>query len=82
MGDVVTVARRGRRHDGTLDQIASIPAHLIQVGSSVSGNPSYGLGGRVLHDAAVLDDEEMAAPTGPSLASARLDCGGRERGAI
>jgi hypothetical protein len=30
----------------------------------------------------VLDDEEMAAPTGPSLASARLDCGGRERGAI
>jgi hypothetical protein len=58
------------------------PAHLIQVGSSVSGNPSYGLGDRVLHDAAVLDDEEMAAPTGPSLASARLDCGGRERGAI
>ena len=45
-------------------------------------NPSYGLGGRVFHDAAVLDDEEMAAPTGPSLASARLDCGGRERGAI
>jgi hypothetical protein len=28
-------SQTGRRHDGTLDQLASSPAHLIQVGGSV-----------------------------------------------
>jgi hypothetical protein len=54
VGGMRFTSQTGRRHDGTLDQLASSPAYLIQVGGSVSGNPSYGLGGRVLHDVAVL----------------------------
>src|SRR6476646_8482046 len=35
VGGMRFTSQTGRRHDGTLDQLASSPAHLIQVGGSV-----------------------------------------------
>ncbi len=34
-GGMRFTSQTGRRHDGTLDQLASSPAHLIQVGGSI-----------------------------------------------
>src|SRR6185295_8199497 len=39
VGGMRFTSQTGRRHDGTLDQLASSPAHLIQVGGSLSGVP-------------------------------------------
>src|SRR6478609_1920451 len=36
VGGMRFTSQTGRRHDGTLDQLASSPAHLIQVGGSAS----------------------------------------------